>query len=372
MTKLASQFSPDWISAPGETIADLLEERGWSQSDLAKRTGYSPKHVNLLIKGKAPITEDTALKLERVLGSTARFWLTREAQYREALMRTAERISLKRDAEWLGKLPLKDMVRFGWVKAIEDKSEQVAECLKFFGVASVQVWESHYRQPVAAFRSSAAFQRRDGKSYNGAVAAWLRQGEREAGKIFCKPFNKARFEEKLTELRALTNETDPSVFVPKLTALCAEAGVAVVVQPAPKGCPVCGATRWLTPGKALLMLSLRYRSNDQFWFSFFHEAGHLLLHGKRLLFIEIEGEFGGEEEEEADAFARNQLIAPEDASCLAALPKTNAAVTAFARRIGIAPGIVVGRMQKEKYLPWTHLNGLKVRYRWTHNEASHD
>jgi len=370
MTKPPSPFSPDWISAPGETIADLLEERGWSQSDLARRTGYSPKHVNLLVKGKAPITEETALKLERVLGSTARFWLTREAQYREELVRTAERISLKRDAGWLGKLPLKDMVRFGWVKAFKDKSEQVAECLKFFGVASVQVWESQYRQPVAAFRSPAVFQRRDGKSYNGAVAAWLRQGEREAGKIFSKPFNKARFEETLAELRALTNETNPSVFVPKLTALCAKAGVVVAIQPAPKGCPVSGATRWLTPNKALLMLSLRHRSNDQFWFSFFHEAGHLLLHGKRLLFIEIEGEFNGKEEEEADSFARNLLIAPEVASRLAVLPKTKTDVIAFANRIGVAPGIVVDRMQKESYLPWTHLNGLKVRYRWTHDETS--
>ncbi len=74
---------PNWISPPGETILDILEERGWSQSELAERTGYTRKHINQLVKGNASITEETGLKLERVLGSTAGFWLNREAQYRE-------------------------------------------------------------------------------------------------------------------------------------------------------------------------------------------------------------------------------------------------------------------------------------------------
>ena len=67
------EFAPDWVAIPGETIVDLLEERGWSQADLAARTGFTTKHVNLLLKGMAPINEETALRLERVLGSTARF-----------------------------------------------------------------------------------------------------------------------------------------------------------------------------------------------------------------------------------------------------------------------------------------------------------
>ena len=80
MTDLLQTFTPDWISPPGDTIADLIEEREWSQVDLAKRLGYTKKHISLLINGKAPITEETALKLENVLGSTTSFWLSREAQ----------------------------------------------------------------------------------------------------------------------------------------------------------------------------------------------------------------------------------------------------------------------------------------------------
>lgn len=367
MTSTAT-FTPDWISAPGETIADLLEERGWTQTELAKRTGFTKKHINLLIKGNAPIYEDTALKLERVLGSTARFWLAREAQYRETLARAKERKSLGQDSAWLKQIPLKDMIRFGWVRELKDKGEQVAECLRFFGVASVPVWESQANQPLAAFRMSPTYKERLKKESNFPIAAWLRQGERRATEIACRPFDKDRFREKLVELRALTNEADPKIFIPKLTTICAEAGVVAVLEPAPKGCPISGATRWLPSGKALLMLSARHKTDDHLWFTFFHEAGHLLLHDKRLAFIEIQGGLDDELEEQANVFARDLLIPPNFASQLAALPNTKIGVSTFAQKIGIAPGIVVGRMQKEKLLDWSYLNGLKISYRWDHEK----
>lgn len=361
MTEVARAFAPDWVSPPGSTVADLLEERGWTQQALARRSGFTTKHISLLINGKAPITEDTAVKLERVLGSTMRYWMTREAQYREALARLQERKTLSRSAEWLQRLPIKEMVRFGWIRAFENKGDQVRECLRFFGVASVEAWERQYRDPLVAFRASAKLAKEV-----GAVAAWLRQGEREAEHIDCSVFEKALFKHVLSNVRHLTNERDPAVFIPRLVKECARAGVAVVLAPAPKGCPVSGATRWLSADKALLMLSLRHKSNDHFWFSFFHEAGHLLLHGKKLLFVDVANRIDGTDEDEADAFAGSWLISPTDAAQLAAVPKTIHGVQVFAKQIGVAPGIVVGRMQKDRLLPWTHLNGLKVRYRWAH------
>ena len=85
MIEVLQPFTPDWISPPGDTIADLIEERNWSQDELEKRLGYTPKHISLLINGKAPITEEIAIKLENVLGGSASFWLSREAQYRARL-----------------------------------------------------------------------------------------------------------------------------------------------------------------------------------------------------------------------------------------------------------------------------------------------
>jgi hypothetical protein len=171
------------------------------------------------------------------------------------------------------------MVKQGWVRKRSHKGEQVEECLRFFGVASVEAWLQRYSQPLVAFRAS-------GKSRKqvGAVAAWLREAERQATALRCAPYDKGALRDALPELRALTVEADPEVFVPRVQQACAAVGVAVVFVPAPPGCPVHGATRWLTPEKALLALSLRYKSDDQLWFSFFHEAAHILKHARKQQF----------------------------------------------------------------------------------------
>ena len=85
MNDILQTFNPDWISPPGETIADLIEERNWSQADLAKRLGCTLNQISLLINGEVPITKEIAFKLENVLGSSASFWLIRESQYRAKL-----------------------------------------------------------------------------------------------------------------------------------------------------------------------------------------------------------------------------------------------------------------------------------------------
>lgn len=359
----ADAFSPDWISAPGETIEDMLEERGWSQAELADRTGFTRKHVNDLVKGRAAISPETALRLESVLGSSAEFWLTREAQYREALERRRSRDALGAEAEWLRELPVRQMVKLGWVRRFGDPGEQVAECLRFFGVASVGAWRRQYEAPLAVFRASAKFEKKV-----GAVAAWLRQGERQATALICSPYDKAGFKGALCEVRSLTNEVDPQVFIPRLAEACAACGVAVALVPAPSGCPASGAARWLSSEKGMLILSLRHKTNDHLWFTFFHEAAHLLLHGRKLQFVDLDDGLESTIEDEADRFARDWLIPPSELRRLATLVQGRSvsatAVSNFAADIGVAPGIVVGRMQKEGWLPWSHLNGLKVRYQW--------
>ncbi len=359
MTEQTATFSPDWISTPGDTILDLLQERGWKQTEFAERIGFTTKHVSQLINGKSALTENAAIRLERVLGSSVRFWMNRESQYREALAREAELEALENDVEWLKEIPVTHMVKCQWMRKCKNKAEQVSEALKFFGVASVEAWRSKYAAPLAAFRASEKFDKQP-----GAVAAWLRQGERQASDIRTATFDKATFKATLEDLRALTNETDPDVFVPALVEACALAGVAVVFEPAPTGCPVSGATKWIASDKALLMLSLRHKTNDHLWFSFFHEAGHLLLHGKKMLFIEGDM-LDNEQENEANLFASSVLI-PKQYETQLMLLDTAPAIRAFAEEVGIAPGIVLGRMQKDDLIPWgTKLNSLKERYQWS-------
>ena len=367
MTENLDRFEPKWpLPPPGDTILDILEEKNWTQADFAGRTGYTTKHVSQLVRGKAAITEDTALRLERVLGGSAEFWLSREARYREAIARAKEKKRLESETEWLKELPLGEMIKFEWIKKYSEKVEQVSECLKYFGVVSVSAWRSKYSLPLqlAAFRSSERF-----KKKHGAVAAWLRRGEKIAEQCHCEKYDRRGFIAKLLSFRELTNETDPDVFVAQLVDACAQVGVIVVFEPAPRGCPVIGATRWLTPDKALIMLSLRHKTNDHLWFGFFHEAAHILFHGKRMMFLEINGGMENKHETQANEFAANFLIPEEKAKTLSNLPLASSAVEAFAQDVGVAPGIVVGRMQHEGYLPMSHLNGLKVRYRWRTEES---
>jgi len=366
MTKLIEMTSPDWVSAPGETMSDRLDELGWKQNELAERLGYTTKHVSQLIHGNAAITEDTALRLERVLGGTARFWLEREAQYREAQARKEDLEALSEKKDWLTELPLSEMVRLGWVRRLSHKGQQVEECLRFFSVANIQAWRSRYSQQAAtAFRASPSFEKKP-----AAVGAWLRRTEQLASDIECAPFRKAGFRKRLTEIRSLTSEEEPENFLPALIETCQEVGVAVVFQEAPKGCPVSGAARWLDADKAMIALSLRHKTNDHLWFSFFHEAAHILLHSKKLDFVDVEGGLDDDLEDEADAFARDQLIPPSAFREIVKVTLTEDSIGAFAREIGIAPGIVVGRLQKEGFLRWnSQLNRLKVRYTWSRKTA---
>lgn len=355
------------ISPPGESISDLLEEKGWTQVEFCTRIGYTPKHVSLLINGKATITEDTALRLERVLGGDMGFWLTREAQFRENLARAGEGQGLEKHEGWLKELPLKDMIKFKWLKQESSKGLQVAECLRFFSVASVETWNASYADPASlgvAYRASEKFSK-----ISGSVAAWLRQGEIEASKIDCKPYSAGGFKLLLQDLRSLTLDTNPKKFVPRLIEKCAAVGVAVAFVPAPKGCPVSGVTRWLSPEKALLVLSLRYKTNDSLWFTFFHEAGHIVLHSKKLTFLELAKDgMSSTEEREADTFAQELLIPPGLFPLIKHSRMTESEIRAFSGKIGIAPGIVVGRLQKEGLLDWSKLRHMKVSYKWDHEE----
>lgn len=355
---IKNQYNPDYVSPPGGTLEEILNERGMTQVELAMRTGRKVKTINQIIKGKAPITPETALRLERVLSISARFWNNREKNYREYLARIEEQERLQYGIEWVKKFPYKEMVKFGFVEMQEEVIQRVQEMLDYFGIASPEQYPE-IKKRVVAFRKSTAF-----KSDSDALVAWLRKGEIDAQRVRTSPFNKKKFREALEQIKSLT-PLPPNKFVPEIKRICAACGVVVVFTPQLPKTRVSGATRWLTPKKALIQLSLRYKTNDFFWFAFFHEAGHILLHGKRERFID-EIDYKGEKEDEADRFASNLLIPPREYSRLLAWRdyKSKSGVIKFARKIGVAPGIVVGRLQHDKYIPMNYMNGLKEKYKW--------
>lgn len=354
-------FEPDWVSPPGATISDLLQERKFSIRDFAEATHRSAHDVARLVNGIEKLTPDWAQLLAETLGASPDFWLRREEQYRKDV----ERLSLATDIDsavsWLNELPLNDMIRHGWIDKGSSKTEAVMNSLIFFGVASVDAWRRQYGQEVkaVAYRTSTAHEIR-----LGAVAAWLRQGEILAQEIDCAPWHPQAFQAVLPKIRGLSKQSDPSKFLPELIKLCADCGVAVVISPLPDGCRASGATKFLTPKKALMLLSFRYLADDQFWFTVFHEAGHLLLHANDAIFLEGIDIIDTDAEKEANDFAAVTLFTETGLAELQTLPLNHFAIARFARRIGIAPGIVVGQLQEMKRIPYKHFNYIKVRYEW--------
>lgn len=348
-------FVPNYASPPGDTIAEILETKGMSQTDLALRLGMSPKTINEIIKGKAPITSETAIKLEHVLGAPASFWNTREQQYREILARQANTDKLADQISWLDKIPVKDLIKRKAIPDSKDRATLVQYCLRFFGVASEEQWNEVWQVVPVSYRKAKKLD-----SDLGSLAAWLRLGELQAQAINCEKYDVKRFRQNLATIRSLTVEP-PEVFEPRLKRLCAESGVALVLVSELPKTRASGAIRWMNPYKAIIQLSLRYKSDDQFWFTFFHEAGHVILHSSKEIFLEgIDHK--SDKETEADDFAANFLIPPAEYRRLMAQGfSSKAAIKTFAESICIAPGIVVGRLQYDGLLPMSHCNDLKRR-----------
>lgn len=349
-------YEPDYAVPPGLTLQETIDALGIDQRELAARSGLSTKHINQIIKGIAPITHDTAIRLERVTGVPARMWNNLEANYQEQRARLAEKARMESDLDWLSTIPTKELIQRGVIEDTTDKVSLLQSVLAFFGVASVEAWKDGWANHQFAFRKSPTFKGKD-----GAMATWLRLGELDAQKVACKPFDKAAFRTALDKIRKLTVQ-GPDVFVPAMLELCAAAGVALVLVPEIKGAPVSGAAKWLTANKAMICLNLRGKSNDRFWFTFFHEAGHILNDSKKETFIDVEY-FDDPREHNANRFAASLLIPPHNDEDLQGLIDYRSVET-FAAQIGIAPGIVVGRLQREGIIGYHQFNGLKQRLEW--------
>ena len=358
-----TQYQPNYTVAPGGIIDEYRETASMTQAELAGRLGLSQKHVNRLLAGIEPVTPETALKLEAVFGRPASLWLNLEARYREALARSSEERALLEEAAWLKVIPYRAIAKLGWIPANLGGVELVRALRSFYGVGSLNYLPNVWGKLQAAYRKSEAF-----KTQEWALLAWLAQGEREAEQRPCQPLDAAALRAALPELKALSRLSGTDFLAP-LISRCAELGVALVLLPAPDGVRACGATRWLAKDKALVQLSLRYKTDDQLWFTLFHEFGHVLLHGKKEQFVDFSGaRDSGEAEREADDFAARQLIAPADmARFVAARDFGVAAVEAFAGAQGVAPGIVVGQLQHNRHVPFNSvLSKLKTSFRWPH------
>ncbi|MDI1260831.1 ImmA/IrrE family metallo-endopeptidase [Aquabacterium sp.] len=353
----STEFFPAWASPPGETVRQLAAKKNLQSIDLARALGVPLKDLSQLLNGELPITVTRAKSLAGVVGASERFWLAREAQYRRDVK------ALQDDGkQWVSSLPFADMTRYGWLKAVTSTGEKLRQALEFFEVSTVDEWRDRWlsdQAGITAYRTSPVF-----TAQSASVATWLRQGELAAAGLSVGTWSRECFERLLPSLKSLTRLHKPAEFIPQLQEQCAACGVAVVIVRAPKGCPTSGATR-VKNGKAILQLSVRYLRDDNFWFTFFHEAGHLVLHEDRLFLEWSERrELDSYEEEEANKFAGQLLIPSSEEAALRALPHEHRSIMRFAKNLSISPGIVVGQLQHRGLVRQDKLNFLKKRYSW--------
>ncbi|MFK5892073.1 MAG: HigA family addiction module antitoxin [Pseudomonadota bacterium] len=369
----SSEFAPDYQVHPGVFLEEELEIKNLKQSDLAKRTGLTNKTINAIIKGNAPITPDTAVILEAVLGKSAVYWLNLDAAYQVREANKAQLRYLEKDVGLLNDICINDIIKQGWVGKFDDNVQQLKALLSFFGVATVKQLYSVWSKLEVNYRTSQAY-----KKNHFNIMSWLRRGELLSEEIDCASYNVKAFKAALSECRKLTNYSFCEV-KKEIVSNCAEAGVSVVFVPEIKGISTSGAAQWLSKDKALIQLSLRGKQDDKFWFNFYHEAGHILLHGRKEQFIDNEGSSSalGRDiyitpelkliEAEADDFAANFLIPKK--SFFSFVEKnsfTKKDIIKFAKKEDIAPGIVVGQLQKNEYVNWgSKLNSLKKKYEFT-------
>ncbi|MCC5926988.1 MAG: ImmA/IrrE family metallo-endopeptidase [Bacteroidetes bacterium] len=345
------------ISPPGDTIQEHIDFLGMSQAELAERMGRPKEKINDLIKGREPITTATAFQLENVLGISASFWLNRENTYRKELYAINQQEKHEKESQWLRQFPYNQMRKLGLLPNTREDHILVDRLLKFFGIASTEEWKRIYldSEVSVAFRVSLAHTKNP-----HAISAWLRMGELQAQKFNLATFDKSSFKSALTTIKELAFVM-PDDFTHQLQTICSECGVAVVFTPNLPKAPISGATRW-HHGKPIIQLSGSYKCSDHFWFTFFHEAAHILLHGKKDVFLEkVSGtDIDQQKEDEADDFAKKILLSDKELQeILDASQLTLANIQHFSQKFRTPTGVIVGRLQYDKHVPYSFGNELR-------------
>lgn len=328
---------PNYAVPTGEFLSEWMDDNAINAAELSRHLGTSRKHVSELLSGKAPLSHATAISLEDVTGISARIWNQYEAQYREDLARIDADAGYKKQYDEARRFPLAYLRRCGVITARPgDRAESVKQLLELLRTADLAAWHTTWAEGNVAYRRSAV-----GHHNAPDLAVWLTLGERFARDLRVSAFDRSRLESQLHVIRSMS-VADPAAYVDGVVHALADAGVALVYVPEPPGLGTYGATRWVA-GTPIIQLSLRQKTDDHYWFTLFHELCHVLHDDRRGLYLASERT---DAETRADEYARDTLI-PPDYTARLPTKRDTAAILALAADLGIAPGIVLGRVQHE-------------------------
>lgn len=332
------------VAHPGLTLAEKLSEMEMSVKEFAVRVSKPEKTIYAVINGNSSVTTEMAVSFESVTKIPASFWLRKQQMYDEYIVRKKKEEDAKQSIEWMKLFPYTEMVKRGWIAAAKMQEEKVRNLYEYFGVSTEKAWADYYlnQQLKLAFRVSLS----SAKDPH-AMSVWLRQGELQAqAEKQNIPFNEKKLKATIPIMKQLMVD-EPDDFFQQLQELCRSCGMILIATPTLPKAPINGATRWIrdTP---VIQLTGRYKGYDNLWFNFFHEVGHILLHGKKDIFLENAGVSGQDEtkEKEADAFASHILLSHEDeVDFLQNASFSEETIIEAAKKYNTHPTILVGRLK---------------------------
>lgn len=344
----------DYVVTTGDFISEWIEDEGINAAELGRRLGVTSKHVSELLDGKAPLSHQLAIALERVTGVPARLWSLYESGYRSALAREVTQEDLAVEYVQAKEFPLTYLRKFGFITAnSRDHAGTVDQLLRILRVASFDAFWATWTHGSVAYRRSAV-----GRVDFPALSVWLALAEQHNDQLHSVPnFDRAGLQGLIPVLRGLTRGNLMET-IHEAQAKLHSVGVVLCFIPPVPGLGIHGATRWLN-GTPVIQLSGLWQDDDQLWFTLFHEIGHVLLHGDKGLYLNSAGTAA---EHEADTYA-SEILIPSEWQVRLPRKRNVAAVKKLAGELGIAPSIVLAHTQRHTSdFAWGQ--GLRQKFEW--------
>ena len=353
---------------PGDFILEELEERNWSKGDLADIMGRPPQLVSALLKGTRKITLETAKDLAAAFGTSAEFWVNLDTGYRLWKKQTEgsedDRSAVRSRARVFSIAPVADMVRRQWIPDVRSDADTLErEILKLLEIDSIE------QTPMANFAT-----RKSTPNLNYAHIAWFKRARQLAPAVHVSTFTPKKLNTAVTQLKALANNAEDVRHVPTVLA---KAGVRFLVVEHISKTKIDGAAFWLSKREPVVVLSMRFGRIDSFWHTLAHELGHISEEDEESLDNElIDGKNAGDltlQERKADEFACSMLVPQDRLSRFIAkhgryFSKNN--IRGLAKVIGVHPGIIVGQLQYQGAINYSHSREMLVNVRGTITDAA--
>ena len=351
-------LSRDYVIHPGETLAEVIEDRDMTQRELALRTGMTEKHISTVIHGQKGISAAFAKKLEYALGIETSFWMNLQANYDRELLEfeelnniTEEELSVLKNLKEVTEV----WTAYGWLDGEANPAAIVLDYRMIFGISNL------LDTPKISYAAAYRAQSKNTSVDPYVLFAWQRMCELLTKNIeIADEVNVEKLRLKIPDIKKVMFMRANQI-QRKLSEIFSECGIGFRIVPNFTGAPVQGFIKRTEDGALILCMTLRQKFADIFWFTLFHEIAHILNGDTKREFLDFDS-VSGDVEAKADSMARELLIDSDEYHAFIASKgyRHNGEIEKFAASQNVRDYIVQGRLMKEEVIPWR----ARPRYDW--------